>query len=103
MNESVTPNVVVTNPKVRKIAQLVLSIVGLVLSSALVLDSQIATVDWSAWLNPSWALYGFLAATFGLAVITPNIPGNGESKVIEPETVVVREVIGAHTPEGAKG
>lgn len=103
MNESVTPNVVVTNPKVRKMAQMVLSVVGVVLSSLLVLDGNIPVVDWSPWLSPSFALYGFLAATFGLAVITPNIPGNGDSTVIEPETIVVREVIGAHTPEGAKG
>lgn len=69
-----TPNVVVENPTVRRWAQLILSIVGLVLSSALVLDLQIPGADWSAWINPAWALYGFLAATFGLAVITPNIP-----------------------------
>jgi hypothetical protein len=72
--DNLTPNVVVENPTVRRTAQLLLSIAGLVLSSALVLDSQIPGVDWSAWINPAWALYGFLAATFGLAVITPNIP-----------------------------
>lgn len=72
--DDITPNVVVENPTVRRWAQLILSIAGLVLSSALVLDSQMPTVDWSTWINPAWALYGFLAATFGLAVITPNIP-----------------------------
>lgn len=74
MNESYTPNVVVANPKVRKIAQMVLSVVGIMLSSLLVLDGNIPAVDWSAWLSPAFALYGFLAATFGLAVISPNIP-----------------------------
>ena len=78
-----TPNVVVENPTVRRIAQLILSIAGLVLSSALVLDSQIPGADWSTWINPAWALYGFLAATFGLAVITPNIP-KVEKKVEAP-------------------
>lgn len=103
MTESVTPNVVVTNPKVRKMAQMVLSVVGIVLSSLLVLDGNIPAVDWSPWLSPSFALYGFLAATFGLAVVSPNIPGNGSSKVIEPETIVVREVVPAHTPTDAIG
>ena len=103
MTESVTPNVVVTNPKVRKMAQMVLSVAGIVLSSLLVLEGNIPAVDWSAWLSPAFALYGFLAATFGLAVISPNIPGNGDSKIVEPETIVVREVVGSHTSEEALG
>jgi hypothetical protein len=86
--QDLTPNVVVENPTVRRWAQLILSIVGLVLSSALVLDSQIATVDWSVWLNPAWALYGFLAATFGLAIISPNIPkGHKETEKVSVEIV----------------
>lgn len=87
-----TPNVVVENPTVRKYAQIVLSVVGIVLSSALVLDSQMPDVDWSSWINPSYALYGFLAATFGLAVISPNIPKHSSSKVEVSETVVVQVV-----------
>jgi len=69
-----TPNVVIENPHVRKIANMTLSVVGLVLSSAMVLDASIQTVDWSAYTSPAFALYGFLAATFGLAIISPNIP-----------------------------
>lgn len=84
-----TPNVVVENPTVRRIAQLILSIAGLVLSSALVLDSQIPGADWSTWINPAWALYGFLAATFGLAVITPNIP-KADRKVEAPSVEEAR-------------
>ena len=84
-----TPNVVVENPTVRRWAQLILSIAGLVLSSALVLDSQMPGVDWSTWINPAWALYGFLAATFGLAVITPNIP-KIDKKVEAPEVEEAR-------------
>ena len=87
-----TPNVVVENPTVRKYAQITLSIVGLVLSSALVLDSQISTVDWSVWLNPAWALYGFLAATFGLAIISPNIPKGHKDHIQVVETVVLQEI-----------
>lgn len=94
-----TPNVVVENPVVRKWAQLILSIVGLVLSSALVLDSQMPDVDWSFWINPSYALYGFLAATFGLAVISPNIPKHSSSKTEISETVVV-QVVDENGPRG---
>jgi hypothetical protein len=89
--ENLTPNVVVENPTVRRTAQLVLSIAGLVLSSALVLDSQIPGVDWSAWINPAWALYGFLAATFGLAVITPNIPRTEKTATTQSAQVTVDE------------
>ena len=87
-----TPNVVVENPTVRRWAQVILSVVGIVLSSALVLDSQMPDVDWSSWINPSYALYGFLAATFGLAVISPNIPRHSAPEVKPTETVVVQEV-----------
>jgi hypothetical protein len=90
-----TPNVVVENPTVRKYMQIILSVVGLVLSSALVLDSQMPGVDWSSWINPSYALYGFLAATYGLAVISPNIPKHH----VEKPVVVIQEV----TEDGPRG
>lgn len=101
MSSSPTPNVVVENPAVRKAAQLVLSIVGLTLSSAMVLDNSIPGADWSAWTNPAFALYGFLAATFGLAIITPNIPNSPAVKRSEEvvETVVVKEI----PADGARG
>lgn len=99
MSSSLTPNVVVENPKVRRYAQLVLSVVGLVLSSAMVLDNSIPGADWSVWTTPAFALYGFLAATFGLAVITPNIP-KVEAKVEVTEVVEVVEVV---ETDGARG
>lgn len=93
MND-LTPNVVVENPTVRRWAQIILSVVGIFLSSALVLDSQMPGVDWSSWINPSYALYGFLAATFGLAVISPNIPHHSAGEVKTTETVTVKEISG---------
>lgn len=93
MND-LTPNVVVENPTVRRWAQIILSVVGIVLSSALVLDSQMPGVDWSSWINPSYALYGFLAATFGLAVISPNIPRHSASEVKATQTAAVQEISG---------
>lgn len=71
---NLTPNVVVANPTVRRVANVVLGTAGLVLSSAVVLDVSIPAVDWSAWTTPGLALYGFLAGVFGLAVTTPNVP-----------------------------
>ncbi|MBK0420147.1 hypothetical protein JD276_14005 [Leucobacter sp. CSA1] len=74
MTESLTPNVVVQNPTVRRVANVALGVAGVVLSSAVVLDGSIPEVDWSAWTNPGFALYGFLAGIFGLAVTAPNVP-----------------------------
>ena len=101
MPSSITPNVVVQNPVVRRWAQIILSTVGLILSSAMVLDNSIPGSDWSAWTNPAFALYGFLAATFGLAIITPNIPTQSTPSHTEEviETIVVKET----TPEGPRG
>jgi hypothetical protein len=97
--QDVTPNVVVENPAVRRWAQIILSSVGIILSSIMVLDNSTPAFDVSAWTTPAFALYGFLAATFGLAVITPNIPRhNGESVTVVKE-VVVEEV----TADGARG
>lgn len=93
MND-LTPNVVVENPTVRRWAQIILSVVGIFLSSALVLDSQMPGVDWSSWINPSYALYGFLAATFGLAVVSPNIPRHSAAEVKTTQTAAVQEISG---------
>lgn len=77
MPDSLTPNVVVQNPTIRRAANLVLGVAGIVLSSAVVLHGSIPGVDWSTWTTPGFALYGFLAGVFGLAVTTPNVPSRG--------------------------
>ena len=71
---ALTPNVVVQNPTVRKVANVVLGTAGIVLSSAVVLDVASPAFDWTAITTPGLALYGFLAGVFGLAVTTPNVP-----------------------------
>jgi hypothetical protein len=48
MTDSLTPNVVVQNPTIRRAANLILGLAGIVLSSAVVLDGSIPDVDWSA-------------------------------------------------------
>lgn len=69
-----TPNVVVANPKVRKVANVVLGAALVVLPAAGVLDASSPELDFSQWLVPATAVTSFLAGVFGLAVITPNIP-----------------------------
>jgi hypothetical protein len=105
MPSSITPNVVVQNPMVRRWAQIILSIVGLTLSSIMVLDNSIPSADWSAFTVPAFALYGFLAATFGIAVITPNIPTNGHVSRTEEvvETIVVKPAPVVQEDEGPRG
>lgn len=69
-----TPNVVVANPQVRKAANIVLGVAGLVLGALVVLDAASGAVDFGEITTPALAVYGFLAGAFGLAVTTPNVP-----------------------------
>lgn len=69
-----TPNVVVQNPSVRKVANVVIGVALIVFPAAAVLDSTSAELDFSQWLVPATAVTSFLAGVFGLAVTTPNVP-----------------------------
>lgn len=71
---SQTPNVVVSDPRVRKVANIVLGAAGLVLGSLVVFDGASADLDFSSVLAPAFAVYSFLAGAFGLIVTTPNVP-----------------------------
>ena len=73
-NSNLTPNVVVSNPVVRRYANVILSVVGLVLGTVVVVDGASAAFDLSAVTVPALAGYAYLTAAFGLAVTTPNIP-----------------------------
>lgn len=69
-----TPNVVVHNPQVRKVANIVLGAALVVFPAAGILDASSDALDFSAWLVPALAVTSFLAGVFGLAVTTPNVP-----------------------------
>lgn len=71
-----TPNVVVSNPAIRKGANIVLGVVGLLVGTATVIDASTAAFDISAITIPVTVGYAYLAAIFGLAVTTPNVPTN---------------------------
>tara|TARA_B100000700_G_scaffold110520_3_gene124530 strand:- start:2037 stop:2279 length:243 start_codon:yes stop_codon:yes gene_type:complete len=71
---SATPNVVVSNPHVRKAANWALGIALIVFPAAGVLDAASPELDFATWLVPATAVTSFLAGLFGLVVTTPNVP-----------------------------
>jgi hypothetical protein len=71
---SETPNVVVSDPRVRKVANIVLGAALIVFPAAGILDASSTALDFSSWLLPATAVTSFLAGVFGLAVTTPNVP-----------------------------
>lgn len=71
-----TPNVVVQNPHVRKVANIILGAALIVFPAAAVLDGASADLDFSQWLIPATAVTSFLAGVFGLAVTAPNVPSD---------------------------
>lgn len=73
-NPVITPNVVVADPHVRKVANIVLGVALVVFPAAAILDATSADLDFSTWLIPATAVTSFLAGVFGLAVTAPNVP-----------------------------
>ncbi|HWU29819.1 MAG TPA: hypothetical protein VN041_12130 [Microbacterium sp.] len=69
-----TPNVVVQNPTVRRIAGIVLGVASLLTSAAIVIDGSSPAFDISAITTPAGALVLFLAGAFQVGVTTPNVP-----------------------------
>lgn len=71
---SQTPNVVIANPKVRRVANVVLGVVGLAVGTAVVVDAASTAIDITAITTPIFAGYAYLASAFQLAVTLPNTP-----------------------------
>lgn len=69
-----TPNVVVHNPDVRRIANLALGILGLLVATAITVDYATPAFDIAAITTPVFVGYAYLASIFGLVVTTPNVP-----------------------------
>ncbi len=74
---STTPNVVVADPRVRKVANIVLGVALIVFPTAAVLDGASADLDFSQWLIPATAVTSFLAGIFAVSVTAPNVPTKG--------------------------
>lgn len=69
-----TPNVIVQNPAVRRIAGAVIGAAAIIVPAAVVLDSATDALDWTAWTTPAMAVTSFLAGVFQVSVSTPNVP-----------------------------
>lgn len=69
-----TPNVVVSNPNVRKAIGVVLGVVGVLVGTAVVVDLASPAFDLAAVTGPVTAAYIYLSSAFGLAVTVPNVP-----------------------------
>lgn len=91
---SPTPNVVVSNPTVRKAVNIVLGVAALVLPIVAIIDAGAANFDWSGITGPATAITLFLAGAFGLGVTVPNIPANPPTQDV---TVVATPVDPEHT------
>lgn len=73
-----TPNVVIENPKVRKIARTVLDVIGILLGTALIIAPAITSVDLLQPLAVAMAVWTYLRFAFGVSVDNPNTPKIGK-------------------------
>lgn len=68
------PNVVITNPKARKVARTILDILTLVVAVVVAADLASPAFDALAITTPALAVLGVLRPAFGLGVDNPNTP-----------------------------
>ena len=69
-----TPNVVISNPSVRKATNVALGVAGVLLTIAVIIDAAIPEIDYATITDPATKIVLGIAALFGLAVTTPNVP-----------------------------
>ena len=74
MSNPQIPNVVIQNPKARKIARTVLDVAGLILAVVVVADLSSDAFSIASATTPALAVYGVLRPAFGLGVDNPNTP-----------------------------
>lgn len=71
---STTPNVVVQDPRVRKVVGNVLAVATVVLAIVIMVDGYVPAFD-IAWITtPALGISGGLFSIFQLAVTSPNVP-----------------------------
>jgi uncharacterized membrane protein HdeD (DUF308 family) len=71
---SPTPNVIVSNPVVRKWAGNILGVASLLLTIAFLVDNAIAAINIEAYTGPAAVIVGGLFGIFQLTVTSPNVP-----------------------------
>lgn len=74
MSTNITPNVVIENPKARRVARTVLDVAGVILGTVVVVDAATPAFDALAITAPALAGYAYLRSAFGLGVDNPNTP-----------------------------
>lgn len=74
MHHTETPNVVITNPKARRIARTVLDTVGAALVITMAVDAATPAFDLLEVTVPVLAGWSAARAVFGLTVDNPNTP-----------------------------
>ena len=72
------PNVVIQNPKARRIARTVLDIVGILLGLLIIVERTTVGLDFGDLTMTLMACWMFLRAAFGLGVDNPNTPKVGK-------------------------
>jgi hypothetical protein len=71
---SPTPNVVISNPKIRKGLQIGLGVAGVVVGTAIVVDGSTPAFDITSITGPVSAGLLYLGSALGFAVTIPNTP-----------------------------
>lgn len=69
-----TPNVVIQSPQIRRVANIVVGSLGIILGTIIVVDGSSPFFDWSQITGPASAGLLYLGSALGLAVTIPNIP-----------------------------
>jgi len=69
-----TPNVVITNPTARKIARIILDVIGAALVITMAVDAATDAFNAVAITTPILAGWGAARSVFGLVVDLPNTP-----------------------------
>jgi hypothetical protein len=77
----ITPNVIVSNPTVRKVAGNVLGAASLLLSTAVLVDGAIPAIDYTFVTGPAAVIISGLFGIFQLAVTSPNVPTQAKTAV----------------------
>lgn len=70
------PNVVIENPKARRVARTVLDVIGAVLGTLIVIDTAADAFNLVAFTAPAVAGWSYLRLVFGQVVDNPNTPDN---------------------------
>ncbi len=71
---STTPNVVLSNPTVRLVANIVLGALGIILGTIIAVDGSTNAFDLSDYTVPISVGYAYLCGVFQIAVSAPNVP-----------------------------